>query len=132
MFKKVFYWISSVLQLILLVSAFGIQYFSMNKMGMMRYVVFMNHKWEEQYPIASLQYAAVALLVAFAAAAYLKYAKIKTALTMIVMQAVTTLVFVVFTLGFSTESFRSYYFISLILAMVAFIQGVKVLMYSKR
>ena len=80
MFKKVFYWIASVLQVLLLVSAFGIQYFSMNKMGMMRYVVFMNHKWEEQYPIASLQYAAVALLVAFAAAAYLKYAKIKTAL----------------------------------------------------
>ncbi len=132
MFKKVFYWIASVLQVLLLVSAFGIQYFSMNKMGMMRYVVFMNHKWEEQYPIASLQYAAVALLVAFAAAAYLKYAKIKTALPMIVMQAVTTLVFVVFTLGFSTESFRSYYFISLILAIVALIQGIKVLMYSKR
>jgi intracellular septation protein A len=104
----------------------------MNKMGMMRYVVFMNHKWEEQYPIASLQYAAASLLVAFAAAEYLKYAKIKTALTMIVMQAVTTLVFVVFTLGFSTESFRSYYFISLILAIVALIQGIKVLMYSKR
>jgi hypothetical protein len=132
MFKTVFYWISSVLQVLLLVSAFGIQYFSTNKMGMMRYVVFTNHKLEEQYPIAMLQYIAIAVLVAFAAVAYLKYAKIKTAFPLIVLQAVTTLMFAVFTLAFSAESFRSYYFISLILAIIALIQGIKVLVYLKR
>jgi hypothetical protein len=132
MFKKIFYWIPSLLQALLLTAAFGIQYFSTNKMGMMRYVIFTNRKWEEQYPIALLQYIAITVLVAFAAAAYVKYAKSKTGLPMIVVQAMTTFVFMVFTLAFSTESFRSYYFMSLILAIIALIQGIKVIMYFKR
>ncbi|HSN58849.1 MAG TPA: hypothetical protein VLR72_05250 [Clostridiaceae bacterium] len=132
MFKKVFYWISSVLQVLLLIAAFGIQYFSTNKMGMMRYVVFTNHKWEGQYPISLLQYTTIAILVALAAITCVKYAKSKTGLPMIAVQAVITLVFVVFTLAFSTESFRSYYFMSLMLAFIALIQGIKVLVYLKR
>lgn len=132
MFKKVFYWISSLLQVLLLIAAFGIQYFSTNKMGMMRYVVFTNHKWEGQYTIALLQYIAIAVLVAFTVAACVIYAKNKTGLPMLAVQAVITLVFVVFTLAFSTESFRSYYFMSLMLAIIALIQGIKVLVYSKR
>jgi hypothetical protein len=138
--KKVFYWISSTLQVLLLIAAYGIQFFSMKKMGMMRYVVYINHKWEAQYPIAALQYIAIAVLVLLVVITYVAFIKTKKdaralgkmSLPMMIMQAAITLAYVFFTLSYSAESFRSYYFICLILAVIALIQDIKVLIYLKK
>lgn len=138
--RKVFYWISSALQVLLLIAAYGIQFFSMKKMGMMRYVVYINHKWEAQYPIASLQYIAIAILVLLVVITYIVFIKTrkdahalgKISLAMMIMQAAITLAFVFFTLAYSAESFRSYYFVCLILAFTALIQDIKVLIYLKK
>jgi hypothetical protein len=138
--KKVFYWISSTLQVLLLIAAYGIQFFSMKKMGMMRYVVYINHKWEAQYPIAALQYIAIAVLVLLVVITYVAFIKTKKdaralgkmSLPMMIMQAAITLAYVFFTLSYSAESFRSYYFICLILAFIALIQDIKVLIYLKK
>jgi len=137
--KKIFYWVSTILQVLFLITAYGIQIFSMKKMGMMRYVVYINHKWEAQFPIAALQYAAIGLLVLLSVIIIL-YIKIKKgnyiigkkALPMLVMEVMITLAFVFFTLAYSTESYRSYYFTSMILAIIALIQDIKILIYIKR
>lgn len=136
MIKKFFYWIFSVLQVLLLISAYAIQYFSMKKMGMMRYVVFKNHSWENQYPMVAIQYSVIALLVVLAVISILlylrrKYTLGKGALRMILAQVIITLVFVFFTVTYSTESYRSYYFISIILAIILLIQAIKVLVCKK-
>lgn len=137
--KKAFYWVSTILQVVFLIAACGIQFFSMKKMGMMRYVVYINHVWEDQYPIPALQYAAIAFLVLFSVIILL-YVKIKKSnytmgkkvLSMLIMEVIITLAFVFFTLAYSTESYRSYYFISLILAIITLIQDIKILVYLKR
>lgn len=137
--KKAFYWVSTILQVIFLITACGIQFFSVKKMGMMRYVVYINHTWEAKYPIPALQYAAIAFLVLFSVIILL-YVKTKKSdynigkkvLSMLVMEVIITLAFVFFTLAYSTESYRSYYFISLILAIITLIQDIKILVYLKR
>lgn len=136
--KKAFYWISTILQMIFLITAFGIQFFSMKKMGMMRYVIYINYEWEAQYPIAALRYAATAFLVVLAVIiiTYLRIKKGnyiigKKALPMLIVQIIITLAFVFFTFAYSTESYRSYYFTSMILAITAFIQDIKILVYLK-
>ena len=136
MIKKLFYWIFSVLQVLLLISAYAIQYFSMKKMGMMRYVVFKNHSWENQYPIGAIQYIVIALLVVLAVISILlyvrrKYTLYKSTLRMILAQVIITLIFVFFTVTYSTESYRSYYFISIILAIITVIQAIKILACKK-
>ncbi|OAA91636.1 hypothetical protein [Clostridium ljungdahlii] len=137
--KKIFYWVSTILQVIFLITACGIQFFSMKKMGMMRYVVYINHTWEAQYPIATLKYAAIAFLVVLCVIILLhakikrgKYINNKKALPMLIMEVIMTLAFVIFILAYSTESYLSYYFISLILVIIVLIQDIKILVYLKR
>jgi hypothetical protein len=136
--KKIFYWIATILQMIFLIAACGIQFFSMKKMGMMRYVVYMNHTWEAQYPIPALKYAIITFLVVLSAIILL-YVKIKRdiyidkkVLSMLIMEVIITFAFAFFTLAYSTESYRAYYFISLILAIITLIQNIKILVYLKR
>lgn len=135
MIKKILYWVSTILQVLFLIAAYGIQYFSMKRMGMMRYVVFKNHEWEAQYPITALKYAVAAFLVILCAAViiYIKikksnYIKSKKTLIMLVVDIMITLIYVLFTLMFSTENYRSYYFTGLILAIVALVQKIKILL----
>jgi hypothetical protein len=138
MMKKIFYWIFTILQVFFLITAFGVQYFSMNKMGMMRYVVYINREWESQYPIAALQYAVFTFLVLMSVVIilYIKtkkdnYFTDKELLSMLIGEVIITLTFVFFTLANSTESYRSYYFMSMILAITALIQNIKVLAHLK-
>lgn len=137
--KKLLFWVFTILQVLLLIAAYGIQFFSMKRMGMMRYVVFINNEWEAQYPIALLQYAAMAFLVLLSVAIILyvktkrdNYFKSKKFSSMLVINIVLTLAFVIFTLAYSTKSYRSYYFTSLILAVTTLIQDIKVLLYLRR
>lgn len=138
--QKFFYWIATMLQILFLIAAYGIQIFSIKKMGMMRYVVFMNHQWEELYPLHKLQYITLAILTLFALIILIRIAKVKKegsvlgrmTLPMVIMLAIITTAFTLFTLAFSTESYRSYYFISLILAVVTLIQDLKIFLYLKK
>jgi len=137
--KKLLFWVFTILQVLLLIAAYGIQFFSMKRMGMMRYVVFINNEWEAQYPIALLQYAAMAFLVLLSVAIILyvktkrdNYFKSKKFSSMLVINIILTLAFVIFTLAYSTKSYRSYYFTSLILAVTTLIQDIKVLLYLRR
>jgi hypothetical protein len=137
MFKKIFYWVSTILQILFLVAAYGIQYFSMKRMGMMRYVVFINREWETQYPITILKYAAIIFLIILCAAVALfiktkksNYIMGKKTQQMLIVGIILTFMFVLFTLIFSTKNYRSYYFTSLILAIVVFIQQIKILLAS--
>jgi hypothetical protein len=136
--NKIFYWGIVILQALFLVTAYGIQFFSVKKMGMMRYVLYLNREWEAQYPIATLQYAAIALLVVLFIGIIL-YARTKVdnnfmdrkLLLMLIVEVIVTLTFVVFTFAYSTESYRSYYFACIILAITAILQDIKILVYLK-
>lgn len=137
--RKVFYWVSTILQMLLFIVAFGIQEFSMKRMGMMRHVVYMNHQWEAQYPIEVLRYNSIAVLAVLSVIVILyalrkkrNYSFSKRTLLMIIAEVIFTLVFAFFTLVYSTESYRSYYFVSLILGVIALIQNLKTIVQLKR
>ncbi len=140
MMKKIFYWASTILQVVFLIAAFGIQFFSMKRMGMMRYIVYISGEWKMHYPIATLKYAAIAFLVVLSAIIIILYVKRKKdnyitgrkALPMLIVEVIITLVFVFFTLAYSTESYRSYYFSALILAIITLIQDIKILIFLKK
>lgn len=132
--KRAFYWGSAVLQVFLLLTAFGVQWFSVKKMGMMRYVVYISRQWEIQYPIAALRNSVIAflgfLLVIIALYALVKKDRHTAGKKFIAMTAagvIATLAFVFFSLLYSTEVFRSYYFICLALAAVALLQDIKII-----
>lgn len=137
--KKAFYRVSTILQVLFLVTAFGIQWFSVKKMGMMRYVVYINRQWEAQYPITAIRNIAIAFLALFLITVTL-YVLIKKGqnifrkkeLSMLITGVVATLAFTFFTLLYSTETYRSYYFTALILAIIALIQNIKILVYLQK
>ncbi|WP_248481264.1 hypothetical protein [Tepidibacter aestuarii] len=137
--KKDFYGISTILQVLFLISAYGVQMFSMKKMGMMRYVVYINHQWEAKYPIETLRNISITFLVMLSAIITLyalikkyNYITSKKALLMLLIEGIMTLVFVFFTLCYSTESYRSYYFTSLTLGTIVLIQNIKIIVCLKK
>jgi uncharacterized protein (DUF486 family) len=110
----------------------------MKKMGMMRHVIYTNQQWEAKYPIETLRTISIVLLVLLSISIVL-YALIKKdneigrekALPMLLGEVIVTLAFVCFTLFFAPENYRSYYFTSLALAIVALIQDIKTIVYLK-
>ncbi|MCO1601953.1 hypothetical protein [Desulfosporosinus nitroreducens] len=138
--KKILYQIATVLQILLIITAYLIQTLSMKKMGVMRFIVYMNHTWNNLYPIDKFQHITITILAILTVIILIIFFKInkngtvldKVALRMVVLLTIITMVSVIFTLGFSTADYRSYYFISFILAMVTLIQDIKISVYLRK
>ncbi|GAA0706624.1 hypothetical protein GCM10008904_15400 [Paraclostridium ghonii] len=128
--KKIFYILTTILQLLMLVGAYMVNYFTHAKMGMLRHVVHKNYVWEQKYPIATIKYAAILSLVILMLIVLILYLKRKPRLEKIVtIMSITMIVFVLifstFTLIYSSEEVRAFYYISSILGVIALIQIIK-------
>ena len=128
--KKISYILASILEICLLAGAYAVHYFTKKKMGMARYVVYKNHKWEKAYPMAAFQMAVVILLVILAILILFFFIKRrrkakKLAYTMNTAMIALVIIYTVFTIGTSADTMRDHYFISGILALAAFIQEIK-------
>lgn len=139
MTKKLFYRISLSLQLLLLIATFGLQYFSVKKMGMMRYMVYINSELQQNYPVNSIRYAIIAVLSVLALASIAAFAAAKKrdaqssmALPMLYLQLILTAAAIVFALAFSPQSYRSYFFTAPLLSLIALIQEINFLANLKR
>lgn len=128
--NKVFYAIATILQIILLVGTYVVNYFTQKKMGMMRYVIYKNGIFEKSYPIEKLQYLSIIvfiILMILVLGFYIKRkSKLnKSVLNMNIVMVVLTSIYVGFTLLYSTEDFRAFYFMSLMLGVATLIQIIK-------
>lgn len=138
--KKYFYWLATLFQILFLITAYGLHIFSQKKMGLMRYLVYINREWEKSYPIHKFQYIIIALFLLFAVLLILKALKIKKggiildkmSLTRVIFLAIVTTAFIILTFALSPESYRPYYFISLLLAVITLIQVIKIFVDLKR
>ena len=116
-----------IIEALLLIGTYVVNYFTRKRMGMARYVIYMNQKWEENYPIDKIQIAAVLaflLLTALLLGAYFKRrksGKINFEIS-IFLVLILTVVFIVFTILKSAETLRSYYFISILLGIALILQ----------
>ena len=128
--NKVFYVIAAILQIILLAGIYVVNYFTQKKMGMIRYVIYKNGVFEKSYPIEKLQYISIIvfiILMILVLGFYIKRkSKLnKSVLNMNIVMIVLTSAYAGFTLLYSTEDFRAFYFMSLMLGVATLIQIIK-------
>ena len=136
--NKIVNHILSFLQLIILAIVFLVQYFSTRKMGMMRHVVYTNQKWEVNYPIATYELGAIAVVAIIALIVGIKlFVKLKSEnkdaiwMKIFALQMAVSIIYIGFSLIYSTEQIRSYYYINIGLLLTVFLQTMKSCIYLK-
>lgn len=144
----------SIFQIVVLVAAFALQEWSVKSIGLMRYLVYLNQKWEAALPMDTLQSAAIALLFALAvsqfmnawkqmkekeaAAASLKkkqvhalIGQLKRKMRFLFLQmTILTLCLVFVILIYNPESYRAYYILSLALLAAALLQSIRIYIFT--
>ena len=128
--KKAIYIVTCVLEALLLIGSYVIDFFTGRKMGMARYVIYKNQGWEEAYPMDSLQKAAMAAVVILALVIILFFIKRRKTLPRVVyamnlVMLALLVLYLGFTIGNSAETLRSYYFVGVLLAITVLIQEIK-------
>ncbi|CEI73047.1 Hypothetical protein FRIFI_1513 [Romboutsia hominis] len=128
--KKIFYVLTTTLEILLLVGAYMVNYFTHKKMGMLRHVVHKNYVWEDKYPIQTIQYIAIIALITLMLLVLILYMKRKVRLKKIVTtMSITMVILVLFFIGFiliySAEEIRAFYYISVMLGLMTLIQIIK-------
>lgn len=128
--KKVLYFIGSVLEVALIAGAYVFNYFTNKKIGMSRFVGFMNQNWQKNYPLETLKLAAVAVVLLSAILLLLFFIKNREEMNLeirlsVVAMAALSFGYIGFTLLLSVEKIRAYYFVSLMLGIAALLQIIK-------
>lgn len=128
--KKIFYVLVTILEALMLVGAYLVNYFTHAKMGMLRHVVHKNYIWEQKYPIQTIKYVSILALVILMLIVLVMYFKKKYMLKKIVTIMSTTMVlfviaFAIFVLMYSSEEIRAFYYMSAIFGTVTLIQIIK-------
>lgn len=129
--NKVFYAIATILQIILLIGVYAVNYFTRRRMGMMRYIIYKNGIFEDTYPIQQLQYLSIIAIIILTILVLIFYLKRKVKISKKLdstntVMLVLTFIYVGFNLLYSTEDFRAFYFMSLMFGVSALIQIIKV------
>lgn len=128
--KNILYLFATLIQILLFIGAFVLNYFTRRRMGMARYVLYKNRNWENTYPVEEIQTAFTAGLIILSILLILFFYKNKKRLSRKALYK-TAGVFILSGLwiGFkmlnTTQSIRAYYFILLVLGAAAVIQILK-------
>lgn len=128
--RKVGYLFLTLVELFLLLGGYLIQYFTKKKMGMARYVIYKNQRWERDYPLESWKTSVLLLIVLLTVAVVIFYIIRRNKLTKMTSMVnggmvVMTVFYTVFIAMNSIKTLRAFYFISPILALVAIVQIIK-------
>lgn len=128
--KKILYIIVTVLEIVCFAGAYIVNYFTRKKMGMARYVIYKNQGWRTRYPLELITYcviALVAVLAVFTLIVYIRNRKKagKLILAMNFVMIILDIWYIWFTLSNSTDTLRSYYFMSVLFALTAGLQSIK-------
>ncbi|MCU0078114.1 hypothetical protein [Extibacter muris] len=130
--RKIGYSIALLLEIAFYAGAYIFDYFTKKKLGMNRYVVFLNNKIEDTVPIQTIIYggaAVVAVLMIIAILIYWKkHAQLKKLPgVMLVVSAFTTAFYVYYALVQSIETKRAYYPLCVFFLAAGLIQVLKTL-----
>lgn len=128
--EKIFYTIITILQVCMLIGAYMVNYFTHKKMGMLRHIVHKNYVWENTYPIETIKYTVIISLIVLMIGVLILYLKRKTNLNkivtvMAVVMIICVLSFTGFTLTYSAEEMRAFYYVSTILGIMTLVQIIK-------
>lgn len=128
--KKIFYTLITILQICMLIGAYMVNYFTHKKMGMLRHVVHKNYVFENTYPIETIKYTVIISLIVLMIGMLILYLKRKSNLNKIVNfmtvgMVICVLLFAGFTLIYSPEEMRAFYYVSAILGIMTLVQIIK-------
>lgn len=127
--KKLGNIIINILQLLLLLGAFALNYFTKKKMGMARHMVYLNQKIENNYPVEIIKYSLLSIIILMTIFILILYMKNKNDKTndiyMISITLIASILFIVFTISQSKQSIKSYYFIVLLIGVFYILQILK-------
>ncbi|MDM8129125.1 hypothetical protein QUV80_11630, partial [Paraclostridium benzoelyticum] len=98
--KKIFYVLLTLVEAIMLVGAYLVNYFTHAKMGMLRHVAHKNYVWEQQYSIQNIKYVSILVVVILMLIVLRMYLKRKHILEKIV--TIMNVTMVVFVIAFAT------------------------------
>jgi hypothetical protein len=120
----------TIIELLSFLSGYIIQYFTERRMGMARYVIYKNQSWQREYPLELWKICILILILLLTIMVFVLCIKRWGRITKITriensFMLVMTAAYISFILVKSTESMRAYYFIGLILAVIAVIQIIK-------
>lgn len=130
--KKAAYLLTVAVQAALLAGAYAVEYFTERRLGMQRWVAYMNRGWEAAYPLDALQIATTVAVVALAVVAVVlvarRWRQVGALLRgMAVATVVLALAYAAFWAAGSTATVSAYYFLCGLLALVAIVQTGKTL-----
>ncbi|MDO4711244.1 MAG: hypothetical protein Q4A75_04640 [Peptostreptococcaceae bacterium] len=115
--NNILLWLGFAVAQLPLVGAYLLWYFTRKKLGMLRYMVYLNAKWEARFPVGMLKLAAVALLVALALYQIASYRKRGRSILPVVIAVPLTLYAAGSILMTDTQWSRAYYPISICLVL---------------
>lgn len=128
--RKVAYILFTIVELLLLVGAYLVHFFTKKKMGMARFVIYKNKIWEREYPMELWKTFSILLIAILTISVVLYYfkkrgfiSKITSVVTCTML--VTSALYTFFTTISSTKFMRAYNFVSPILGVVAVLQIIK-------
>lgn len=128
--KKIVYILALVLEFAAFIGVYIIHYFTKRKLGMVRYLNYKNMIWEQNYLVNTLKIVCVIIVVVLTIVVlifFLKKRKEASWLTvaMNIFMIVFTILYGAYTFISSTDTMADYYFISILLFLVAVIQIIK-------
>lgn len=119
--------LAALLEILAMVGAYAVHYFTRKKMGMARYVIYKNQGWESIYPMETIKWMPVSVILIISLLIVVIFwttrkKAAKQITVMILGMSALSALYIGYTVFNSTETMRAYYFISLLLAIAAVIQ----------
>lgn len=119
-----------VIEIAALAGAYIIHYYTVRKLGMIRYVNFKNMTWEREYPIEILKTSCVVAILTLTIVTFILCLKKRRELTrwtkvMNVGMVIFTALYVGYSFSCSAELMADYYFISGLFLLTAVVQVIK-------
>lgn len=128
--KKILYIMTTLLEVAFLAGAYIVNYFTVKKLGMVRWVNARGMRWEKNYPISMIKGSIILLLLVFTLLVLFLFIKRRIALkrisaVMVIGMIVLTALSVGYILFCSFQTMRAYYLISILFVCAAVLQIIK-------
>ena len=124
--KKVIGIFFDILSIACLIGGYIIQYYTKRKLGMLRWVVYQEAKWQERLPLDILKYVYIILLILLVVGLCKLFGgKIKENVISICLMVVMTVIYICACIFMTNEVVRSSFLIITLIGIGAFIQIIK-------
>ncbi|MBU5428071.1 hypothetical protein KQI41_16890 [Tissierella pigra] len=118
----------SILETLTLIGAYSAHYFTKTRMGMLRHVVYLNGKWEKNFPISTIKWIAICIIIVLVIFIFLDFFKrdkrYRAKILVMLWTMVTNGWTLYFLFAYGTERNRAYYILSICFILMTLFQNI--------